>query len=747
MRLRLLVLLWPAFVAAAELPEAMAIPPYVQRITDAVRLWSRVQWVHPALADGRIDWDRALLTSLPAFAAADSQTARAAALQSLLEPLNDPAVRVGPAQPPTYVQAPAGPASAEILPGGVVLVSVHRPGPDWQAGFPTLLAGLQSALTPAQAIIFDLRPAEASWYAPAGLVNRLLADIVDQPLVMPAARGRMHQGYRPQTGGTSGGYFTAWFTQAGSVLEPSAAARARPVVFVVNEATVIPPAALALQKAGLGYIVAEGLPGPGWIVPTQELDLGGLQVRFASGELVFDDGHTGFGADLVLPPSTQAGPSSAAVQAAAELLSSKQRPGAGVVWRPLAPLARWRPDQRYAEPSLPDLDIRRLAVIRLWSVIDNFFPYKALLDRPWDETLPEFLARMDAVSNEREYALVIAEMAARLHDNHVRLRGASIDKAMGEAALPLRLTVVEDRVVVSAFLDAAPATSVEPWDEVLAIDGEPVATAMARLERFVSWANPGTRHLNLTRSALGRGAEGSAARLQLRGADGQLREVTLPRSRLHSRPARERRGGDVVRLLPGNVGYVDLDRLGVTDVDAMFEQLKDTRAIVFDMRGYPNGTAWAIAPRLNVKGARGGPIFEPPQLLGGGSWEEPGRGQWVQQLPPGEGKPLYRGRVVMLIDARTQSQAEHTGLFFEAACDLVYVGSPSAGSNGDVTRMVLPGGLELSFTGQGVRHADGRQLQRVGIRPHIAVAPTLAGLRAGRDEVLERAMAFIETGR
>lgn len=51
------------------------------------------------------------------------------------------------------------------------------------------------------------------------------------------------------------------------------------------------------------------------------------------------------------------------------------------------------------------------------------------------------------------------------------------------------------------------------------------------------------------------------------------------------------------------------------------------------------------------------------------------------------------------------------------------------------------------FTGHDVRHADGRQLQRVGLQPHFRVAPTLAGIRAGRDEVLERALAWIRTGK
>jgi C-terminal processing protease CtpA/Prc len=60
-----------------------------------------------------------------------------------------------------------------------------------------------------------------------------------------------------------------------------------------------------------------------------------------------------------------------------------------------------------------------------------------------------------------------------------------------------------------------------------------------------------------------------------------------------------------------------------------------------------------------------------------------------------------------------------------------------------VTSFFLPGGIAVSFTGHDVRHADGRQLQRVGIQPDVEAAPTIAGLRTGRDEVLERAVAYL----
>jgi hypothetical protein len=57
--------------------------------------------------------------------------------------------------------------------------------------------------------------------------------------------------------------------------------------------------------------------------------------------------------------------------------------------------------------------------------------------------------------------------------------------------------------------------------------------------------------------------------------------------------------------------------------------------------------------------------------------------------------------------------------------------------------VALPGGINVLFTGHDVRHADGRQLQRVGLQPDIPVEPTIAGIRSGRDEVLERAQRYL----
>jgi hypothetical protein len=208
------------------------------------------------------------------------------------------------------------------------------------------------------------------------------------------------------------------------------------------------------------------------------------------------------------------------------------------------------------------------------------------------------------------------------------------------------------------------------------------------------------------------------------------------------------RPGDAVRFLTSTIGYADLARLTVPEVDEMFERFKHTKAIVFDMRGYPKGTAWAIAPRLARTESPVAALFDRPLAIcpsgaAGEVGEERAR-YHVEQRLPGTTSWRYEGTTVMLIDERTISQAEHTGLFLEAANGTRFVGSPSNGANGDVTRFRVPGGIHVTLSGHSVRHADGRQLQRIGLIPHLEARPTIEGIRSGRDEVLEAALEYVE---
>ena len=55
--------------------------------------------------------------------------------------------------------------------------------------------------------------------------------------------------------------------------------------------------------------------------------------------------------------------------------------------------------------------------------------------------------------------------------------------------------------------------------------------------------------------------------------------------------------------------------------------------------------------------------------------------------------------------------------------------------------------FHTAFSGIGVYYPDRRETQRIGIIPDIEIKPTILGIQQGKDEVLDRALQFIETGK
>lgn len=126
-----------------------------------------------------------------------------------------------------------------------------------------------------------------------------------------------------------------------------------------------------------------------------------------------------------------------------------------------------------------------------------------------------------------------------------------------------------------------------------------------------------------------------------------------------------------------------------------------------------------------------------------GDLGNPGAFRWAAQTTLTPQQPHYAGKVVMLVDETSLSNAEYTAMAFRASPQAIVVGSTTAGADGNVSPFSLPGGLRTAISGIGVFYPDKRPTQRIGIVPDVEVRPTIAGIRAGRDEVLEEAMRQI----
>jgi len=123
-----------------------------------------------------------------------------------------------------------------------------------------------------------------------------------------------------------------------------------------------------------------------------------------------------------------------------------------------------------------------------------------------------------------------------------------------------------------------------------------------------------------------------------------------------------------------------------------------------------------------------------------GDLQNPGAFHWTKPVTLTPQKPHYTGKLAILVDETSQSQAEYTAMAFRSAPHAIVVGSMTAGADGNVSQIALPGGLNTMISGIGVFYPDKKPTQRVGIVPDIEVKPTIAGIRAGRDAVLDEAV-------
>ena len=692
------------------------------RIADAVRIWAEIRYRHPAVALGQVDWDRALAEAVPGLLDAVDDSAADRVLGTMVAALGDPGTQLVGSIP--NIQRFSSLEARWVDPKTLVLVL--RPLESYKA-LESEMKRLGPELDRAGRLVLDLRGQPPAWASETtdvvDTLEALAPWLLSQEVHVPPAAAVQRQGFAGAMS-TSGGYETRWVLSAAPPFIPRPGPR-RALTFIVDSSVAVEPMLVGLQRAGRAAIVSVGATRPGvnrvnlvQISPRIRLSLAARTVLAGS-----------WTPDFELRPEE----GSRAIEVATGLLDHPPAARPGAV-EPPGPEAK---DRDYPEMHPPDLGHRVLALARIWGTIHFFYPYLHLLDVSWDKVLrPAVSGFQDADSDER-YARALFALANQITDAHTRLRGPAVEALVPRGWVPGGYVLLKEGLTVTATGPGSGGLRV--GDVIRTVDGEDVTGRAERMSQLCTGSNASwKRYLSFVLAM--RGAPGSTARLGV--WDGKaLRTVMADRVPF---PEGTPRSSPAFRKLPDGTGYVDLTSLEVPDVPLMIEALGDTRAIVFDMRGYPRGTAWSIAPWLDRKRLQTAASFREPWVVG----DADGRVtyQFDQPLPPSD-RPRYQGKVAMLIDERAISQSEHTALFFERATDVLFVGSQTAGANGDVTTLALPGGLQLLFTGHDVRHADGRPLQRVGILPDVPVRPTAAGLRAGRDEVLERALRALETER
>jgi uncharacterized protein (TIGR03437 family) len=369
-------------------------------------------------------------------------------------------------------------------------------------------------------------------------------------------------------------------------------------------------------------------------------------------------------------------------------------------------------------------------VIVAWNVAQHFWPYFDVMQNDWPGALAAALKSAATDSGADNYLKTLKRLWAALQDGHGFVSGPTYP-----AKVPVVWDWVENQLVVTAVL-AADAQGVSKGDRVLQIDGVPAEDVLAQQQALISGATP--QHI-LSRALIAASLCSIANQMQLTlepyAKPGSSRTVQFACSSSFywAEPALSTQ-----ELEPG-IEYLNLVTLTADAWAAVLPSLASAKGIVFDMRGglldsnYLQYLSLAnvIGPQMWVPtpSRPDQPALTFQQLA---SWN----------MPPLQ--PYLPARRVFLTCGANISFAETVMDMVEANRLAEIVGGPTAGSDGNINYVYLPGGYSLGFTGMKMLKNDGSQFHGVGIHPTIPASRTRAGVAAGVDEVLARAVAVVK---
>jgi C-terminal processing protease CtpA/Prc len=381
-----------------------------------------------------------------------------------------------------------------------------------------------------------------------------------------------------------------------------------------------------------------------------------------------------------------------------------------------------------------DRVVRLADVIIAWNVFEHFYPYFDVAKTDWSAVLPRSLEAAATDKDAISFRDTLSRMVAELHDGH-----GNVYKSPATATLPLQWDWIEGRLVVTAVGSAAEGRLTR-GDAITKIDGRPAAEALAAKEQLISGATPQWIRWSALR-LLSLGTKGHTANLTVEPfADpGKTREVALTYES-SATPVQEVRPAKIAEVEEG-IFYIDIGRITNADFDAALPQLEKARGIVFDFRGYPGQLRPSFLTHLS------------DHKLASAQWHTPlvlwpdhqqmkfeREGEW--DLQPAA--PFLSAKKAFITDGRAISYAESCMGIIEAYKLGAIVGGATAGTNGNVNPFTLPGGYNVSWTGMKVLKHDGSRHHGVGILPTVPVSRTRAGVAAGHDEFLDRAVIAVK---
>lgn len=405
-------------------------------------------------------------------------------------------------------------------------------------------------------------------------------------------------------------------------------------------------------------------------------------------------------------------------------------------------------EKPYPEMLLPNVNYRLLSLFRFWNVINYFYPYKYTIGKPWGKVLEEMIPEMIKANDTLSYHKSLAKMAASINDSHGGLWPQVFDTITGKYSPSFDFRII-DKVAIVTRIDSADRLSKLRMGSVIEkIDGIELYQKMQAYWDYIPASNNGGKTKSLHYILLNSNKQ--TAMLSGYHPDGERFELIVDLKKRDLLKGYHNFFGMespiTYKMLADSVGYVFFSNINRKNLDSIMLSLMQTKAIIFDMRNYPaNGSGTYLVPEYLLKAPQYYSRLTRPDFSLPGTFIYEVANKETAYAQVGKHNPNpYKGKIILLVDNRTQSAAEWACMTLKTADNVTVIGDQTAGADGNVTRTILPGGYRINFSGLGIYYPNGTETQRIGIKVDVPVTYTVLDIVNQQDPLLKKALEFIK---
>ena len=341
------------------------------------------------------------------------------------------------------------------------------------------------------------------------------------------------------------------------------------------------------------------------------------------------------------------------------------------------PMAIFPQENKYTEDFL-----------QFWNDVNENYSYFDKKKTDWNKVKEYYLPQAGKAGNRNELITVFEHALEELYDDHFSLNtNLNSSTRLVPTGLDIWAEWIDGKAIVTEVRKgfSADIAGVKCGMEVISINGVPVEIAVNnRKGKCIIGSDPEALNYSL--------------RMLLAGTYLKEREITFKQNDniINIKPDEAR--GNLTdsagynsllefKILDNNYGYIKFNNsLGETDVIQLFDtalfQLKDTKALIIDLRETPGGGNTIVARGIMSRFIKNEMPYQKHVLPEDGK-EFNIKRSWLELVSP-RGSFTYDKPVVVLVDHWTGSMGEGIAVGFDAIDRAVIVGTRMAGLNGSI---------------------------------------------------------------